>query len=94
MAAPTFEWDAAKATANLKSHRVSFEEASTTFQDPLARIHSDPGHSVSERRDIIVGHSSQGRLLVVSFTDRGSNIRLISARLASLPERRDYEEAK
>jgi uncharacterized DUF497 family protein len=92
--APTFEWNPTKAAANLKRHGVSFEEAVTTFHDPLARLHDDPGHSVAEYREIIVGHSSQGRLLVVSFTDRGSNIRLISARPATRRERRDYEEAK
>ena len=92
--ARTFEWDPAKAAANLSKHGVSFEEAATTFQDPLARIHDDPDHSTSERREIVVGHSSQGRLLVVSFTDRGSNIRLISARPATRRERGDYEEAK
>ena len=71
MAGPTFEWDPAKAAANLLQHGVSFEEAATVFQDPLAKIHDDPDHSAAERRDIIVGHSVQGQLLVVSFTDRG-----------------------
>jgi len=94
MTAPSFEWDPQKAAANLKSHGVTFEEATTTFQDPLARIHADPDHSAAERREIIVGHSSKGELLVVSFTDRGSSIRLISARPATRQERRDYEEAK
>lgn len=79
--------------ANLKRHGVSFQEAATTLQDPLARIHDDPGHSTSEHREIIVGRSSQGRLLVVSFTSRGSNIRLIGARPATRRERRDYAEA-
>jgi len=92
--APTFEWNPTKAAANLKRHGVSFDEAATTFQDPLARLHDDPGHSVAERREVIVGHSSQGRLLLVCFTHRGSTIRLISARPATRRERRDYEEAK
>ncbi len=94
MTGATFEWDPTKAAANLQEHGVSFEEASTTFQDPLAKVHDDPDHSFTERRDIIVGHSLDGRLLVVSFTDRGSNIRVISARCATRRERRDYEEAK
>lgn len=68
--------------------------AATVFQDPLAQIHDDPGHSAAERRDIIVGHSVEGQLLVVSFTERGSNIRLISARAATRHERYDYEEAE
>jgi uncharacterized protein len=94
MAGPTFEWDPAKAAANLLQHGVSFEEAATVFQDPLAKIHNDPDHSATERRDIIVGHSLQGQLLVVSFTDRGGKIRLISTRPVTKHERRDYEEAK
>ena len=94
MAEPIFEWDPAKAAANLLEHGVSFEEAATLFLDPLAKIHDDPDHSAAERRDIIVGHSTQGRLLVVSFTDHGSKIRLISARLTTRRERHDYEEAE
>lgn len=94
MDAPTFEWDPQKAAANLKTHGVSFEEAATTFQDPLAKILDDPDHSTEEPREIIVGHSRQGRLLLVCFVDRGSNIRVISARPATRRERRDYEEAK
>lgn len=93
MAGPTFEWDPPKAAANFIRHGVSFEEAATVFQDPLASIHDDPDHSASERGDIIVGHSLQGNLLLVSFTDRGSNIRVISARPVTRLERRDYEEA-
>jgi hypothetical protein len=91
---PTFGWDAAKAAENLKKHGVSFEEAATVFQDPLAKIHADPDHSGSERRSILIGHSSQSRLVLVSFTERGSKIRLISARLATRVERHDYEEKK
>jgi hypothetical protein len=94
MTGPIFEWDAKKAAANLRDHGVSFDEAATVFQDPLAKIHDDPDHSIGERRDIVVGPSLQGRMLVVSFTDRGSNIRLISARPVTRRERRDYEEAK
>jgi uncharacterized DUF497 family protein len=70
MDAPTFEWDPAKATANLQAHGVSFVEAATVFQDPLAKIHSDPDHSEAEARAILIGHSTGGRLLLVSFTDR------------------------
>jgi uncharacterized DUF497 family protein len=94
VAGPTFEWDPAKAATNLTQHGVSFDEAATVFQDPLAKIHDDPDHSATERRDIIVGHSVQGQLLVVSFTYRGSKIRLISARPVTRHERHDYEEAK
>ena len=94
MAEPLFEWDLAKAAANVLQHGVSLEEAATVFLDPLAKIHDDPDHSATERRDIIVGHSVQGRLLVVFFTDRGSKIRLISARPTTRHERNDYEEAE
>jgi uncharacterized DUF497 family protein len=94
MAAPIFEWDPAKAAANLLQHGVAFEEAATVFLDPLAKIHGDPDHSVNERRDIIVGHSIRARLLLVSFADRGRKIRLISARPTTRRERHDYEEAE
>jgi len=94
MAGPTFEWNPGKAAANLLQHGVSFEEVATVFQDPLAKIHDDPDHSATERRDIIVGQSLQGRLLLVSFTDRRNKIRLISTRPVTRRERRDYEETK
>jgi uncharacterized DUF497 family protein len=94
MVGPTFEWDPGKAAVNLLKHGVSFEEAATVLEDPLAKIHDDPDHSATERRDIILGHSLQGRLLLVSFADRGSKIRLIGARPVTRRERRDYEEAK
>lgn len=93
MVARLFEWDVQKAASNLKRHGVSFAEAVTVFQDPVAKIHADPDHSVIEVREIIVGHSARHRLLVVAFTDRGGTIRLISARGATRRERRDYEEA-
>ena len=70
MDTPTFEWDPSKAAANLRAHGVSFEEAVTVFQDPLAKIHPDPDHSESERREILIGRSAQARLLLVAFTDR------------------------
>ena len=66
----------------------------TVFSDPLARIHDDPDHSESEHREIIVGNSARGRLLVVSFTERADAIRIISARRATRHEREDYENAK
>ena len=76
MDAPTFEWDPAKAAANVKAHGVSFEEAVTVFQDPLATVHPDPDHSESERREILIGSSAQDRLLLVAFTDRQGKISL------------------
>lgn len=87
-----FEWDEAKAEGNLRKHGVSFPEAATTFVDTLAAIFPDPDHSDEEVREILVGHSERNRLLVVSFTERGANIRIISARVASAGERRNHEE--
>jgi uncharacterized DUF497 family protein len=87
-----FEWSLEKAKSNKKKHDVSFEEASTVFHDPLAQIFDDEWHSVDEKREIIIGHSVNNRLLLVSFTERQGNIRVISARPATKKEREDYEE--
>ena len=87
-----FEWDPKKARENVLKHRVAFEEAMTVFRDPLARIHDDPDHSVRESREIIIGTSTAGRLILVSFTERGERVRIINARHAEPSERYDYEE--
>ena len=87
-----FSWDPAKASSNLRKHGIGFREASTIFGDPLSRTMHDPDHSVGERRYIIVGMADTGRLLVVSHTDHEDLIRLISARVATRLERRQYEE--
>jgi len=87
-----FEWDESKAAANVKKHGVSFEEAKTVFDSALAVIFSDEAHSVDEFREIIIGHSQLGRLLLVAFTERQDSVRLISARLATRKEREDYEQ--
>ena len=87
-----FTWDPKKAASNHKKHGVTFEEAMTVFFDPLARIHDDPDHSIGEIREIITGFSASGRLLLVSFTERGDVIRIINARLANARERRKHEE--
>ena len=89
-----FRWDPQKAASNSKKHGVTFAESATVFQDTLAFIFDDEDHSVDELREIIVGHSSQNRLLIVSFTERGDEIRIISARKANREEREDYENAK
>jgi uncharacterized DUF497 family protein len=86
-----FEWDEGKAKANAKKHGVNFEEATSVFADPLAAIFIDETHSDEELREILVGHSAEGRLLMVSFTERGEAVRIISARQATKRERRDYE---
>jgi uncharacterized DUF497 family protein len=87
-----FEWDDAKAESNELKHGVSFVEAMTVFADPLALTGYDPDHSVGEDRYITMGLSAAGRLLVVSHTDRGEAVRIISAREATRTERRDYED--
>jgi uncharacterized DUF497 family protein len=87
-----FKWNESKATENLSKHGVSFDEAKTVFDDPLYVDFYDPGHSHDEYRYIILGESRQGRLLLVSYTERGNVIRLISAREATRMERKVYEE--
>ena len=87
-----FEWDDRKSRANVKKHGVTFEEASTVFGDSLARTIQDPLHSKDEDRFVILGESHRRRVLVVSFTDRGKRIRIISARIATRRERKQYEE--
>ena len=86
------EWDPAKATANLQKHQVSFEEASTIFDDPLFITFLDEEHSVDEERYITMGLSNRQRLLLVAHTDRQEHIRIISARKATRNEQRFYEE--
>ena len=87
-----FEWDPAKAIANLRKHRLSFDEAATVFLDPLAVSGPDPDHSLGENRYVTFGMSSLGRLLVVAHTHRPGSIRIISARRADRWERKMYEE--
>ncbi|MEO6331589.1 MAG: BrnT family toxin, partial [Gemmatimonadaceae bacterium] len=65
MDAPRFEWDPAKAAANLKKHGVGFEEAQTVFEDEEALLMADPDHSDEEERFILLGLSSSLRVLVV-----------------------------
>ena len=86
-----FEWDAEKGLGNLEKHGVSFEEAASAFADPLSSTIADPEHSVGEERWILLGLSFTGRLVVVAHTERRDIIRLISARLATRSERRQYE---
>ena len=87
-----FDWDDDKADTNFAKHGVSFQEAMTVFDDDVASIREDPDHSIGERREIIVGRSDAGRLLLVSFTERDNVIRLINARAATSRERKLYEE--
>lgn len=86
-----FEWDTEKAKKNLKKHKVSFDEAMTIFYDPLSATFDDLDHSVNEQRQITIGYSSYGRLLLASHTERGKVIRIISARIATAHERKRHE---
>ena len=86
-----FEWDPQKAKQNLKKHGVSFEEALTVFFDPLSATFDDPDHSVGEYRNITIGLSSHGRLLVVAHTEEKESLRIISARPATAHERKKHE---
>lgn len=87
-----FEWDPKKVKANLAKHGVSFEEAMTVFGDALARIFDDEEHSEDEKREIMIWHSIQQHLVLVSFTCVDERIRLLGARKATRQERKDYEE--
>ena len=86
-----FEWDDDKAASNLEKHEVSFEEAATVFREPFALIFNDEAHATEEQREIIIGHSTRNRLLLVCFTERGAKLRIFSARPATRKERHDYE---
>lgn len=88
-----YEWNAAKARANLKKHGFSFEEAATVFLDPLALSFSDPDHSIDEMREITIGCTTGNTIIFVSPCQRGQRLRLISARKATTNERKHYEEA-
>ncbi|MDB5799874.1 MAG: hypothetical protein JWL63_813 [Rhodocyclales bacterium] len=88
-----FEWDEDKAARNEIKHGVSFDEATTVFADTFSLTGRDPDHSLGERRFVTFGMSNAQRLLVVSHTDRGETIRIISARAATRKERQTYEEA-
>lgn len=89
-----YAWDPIKATSNIQKHNVSFEEAQSVFDDPMATVFEDEKHSEIEVREFIVGHSNQNRLLLVCFTQRQDGIRLFSARHVTRFEREDYENSK
>jgi hypothetical protein len=84
-----YEWDVRKAASNLVRHGVDFADAVAVFEDDMAITIDQPGSA--ENRHLTVGADVLGRLLVVVYTWRGDRIRLISARKATRPERRQYE---
>ncbi|GIK72771.1 MAG: membrane protein [Chloroflexota bacterium] len=87
-----FQWDKSKAAANLRKHGIPFDEAPSVFLDPFSLVVSDDEHSSAEERFVIIGRSIKHRLLVVVFTDRDREIRLISARRAAKGEQKTYEQ--
>ena len=96
MADITFQWDPRKSRNNVAKHGISFEEAKTAFFDDDALLLSDPDHSEDEDRFILLGLSTLLRELVVSHFYRQDDgvIRIISARKATLTERRQYRARK
>ena len=86
-----FEWDSRKASDNVRKHGVSFEEAASAFMDDLSVTLADRDHP---KRLVLIGMSLSLRLLVVVHAEKGEGeiLRLISARRATRPERRRYEE--
>jgi uncharacterized DUF497 family protein len=90
---PNFDWDEKKAKANLKKHRgVSFDEATSVFDDPRLITFPDLLHSESEERYLSIGISFKGRILIVSHIDQANKIRIISSRKATVLEQGLYEE--
>jgi uncharacterized DUF497 family protein len=87
-----FEWDNNKADSNLIKHGVIFPEASTVFGDPSAITFPDPDHSIGEKRWITIGMTLRDHILVISHAERGSRIRIVSARKATRHERGIYEK--
>lgn len=87
-----FEWDHEKANINLKTHGVTFDEASTAFKDPFSKTIIDPLHSTGEFRFVLIRRSYKGRLLIVVHTELKDKIRIISSRVATRRERISYEE--
>ena len=90
LCATPFQYDAVKAAANLKTHSVSFAEAEGVFNDPLAVTAEDPD-ARGEQRFVTIGLGNSRNLLVVVYTERDGEVRLISARRATLKERKSYE---
>jgi len=86
-----FEWDKVKARTNLEKHGITFDEASTAFEDPLSLTIPDPLHSENENRFVLIGYAYRGSLIVVVHTERGDSVRIISARHATRKEKKRHE---
>ena len=87
-----FEWDPAKAAANMKKHGIGFDEARSVFADERAKLIADPAHSDDEDRFVLLGLSTKLKLLVVChcYRSKSNTIRIISARKATAIESRQY----
>ncbi|MBK9714629.1 MAG: BrnT family toxin [Kouleothrix sp.] len=88
-----FEWDAQKALRNVEKHGVTFEEAAEVFFDPFYQYGDATPADADEPREFILGYSVTQRLLLVIYVERGERTRIISARPATRPERKQYESA-
>jgi len=88
-----FEWEPRKASANLKKHGVSFEEAKSVFYDESAKLIDDPEHSEDEERFVLLGLSYSLRVVLVChcYKSEGNVIRIISARKATPTESKAYQ---
>ena len=88
-----FEWDTIKAASNMKKHGISFEEARSVFYDEFAVQFYDEAHSGTEDRFLMLGLSSESRILLICHCERdsGYTIRIISARKATRSERQYYK---
>ncbi len=87
-----FGWDPKKARSNVRKHNVTFHEAASVFRDVLSSTINDPLHSADESRSVTIGRSDLDRTLVVVHSEESETIRIISARLATRCERKEYEE--
>lgn len=86
-----FEWDPNKAAANVRKHGVRFSETISVFSDDYAITIIDDESDSDERRYATLGMGLKGRVLVVVYCYKGEDIRIISARTATRPEREQYE---
>lgn len=90
-----YEWDPKKAAANLRKHKVSFDEATSVFTDPFALTFDDPDHSLDETRLITIGTSDKQRIRFLGHADRGEDhVRIIHARPATKTEAYGYQESR
>ena len=85
-----YEWDPIKARANLRKHGIDFADAATVFSDDYAL--TVPDDNLDEERFVTLGMDALGRVLVVIYTWRANQIRIISARKAEGHERKQYED--